>query len=116
MSNVTEITRPKPCTIDDCGGLPSPETTDKIAKGLDVWDRAVLKQRTDERNGLATELRGAYAQLARATDALRKIRLGHPCDLHDLIAADALDDIQRMKSGKSALPERKRTGVCEVKR
>lgn len=34
--------------------------------------------------------------LQRATDALRKIRLGHPCDVHELIAANAIEEIEGM--------------------
>lgn len=34
--------------------------------------------------------------LERALDALRKIRLNHPCDLHDRIAHFAVEEIKEM--------------------
>lgn len=37
--------------------------------------------------------------LQRALDALRKIRLGHPCDLPDAIARLAIEDVETILAG-----------------
>lgn len=37
--------------------------------------------------------------LERALDALRKIALNHPCNLHDRIAALAMEDVETILAG-----------------
>lgn len=104
-----------PCTVDGCGGLPNPEQTDKLASGLKAWDAAVLDQTITERNDLREKLIAANRQIERAQNALRKIALGHPCDLHDLIAKDAMRDMKFIAAGQTPPPATPRNGgVCEL--
>lgn len=115
-----------PPRADKCAGVPSPETVDTISRGLARLDEEILKAKNADLEtrvaGLARavksekDAKGRYIRaLDRAKDALRKVRLNHPCDLHDLIAGDALEDIVAIEKGEQPKPSYPRhSNYCEA--
>lgn len=72
-----------------------------LATGEEVEDFGAGPPEIGPATGLSYYNSAYYTKqaLERALEALRKIALNHPCDLHDRIAALAIEDVETLRAG-----------------